>query len=789
MKGSRQTPSPTDLLALVEDANDVVYFHDLSGQVIWCNQAAARVLGHGVDAILQMNIKDVVHPEDRPIVAAKLKEKLDGVERSEAYAVRVRRADGSWASLEVNTRLVRRDGQPVGVQGIGRDITEREALRATIEAKDQQLHNILEQLPVGVYRTTPDGRLLEGNQALAQLFGASNVEELRRHAVPSLFVDHEARPAHIQERTASQKIARQDLHLRRLDGSTFWARDVGRTVRDEAGSVLYFEGTLEDVTEARRLAEALRQSEEKYRSLVAQLPVGVYRTTAEGEFLDANPTFLSILGFSSLEELRRTPVSSVYHDAQDRESFLGRLRASTGPVEVELYLRKRGGGDIWVRVVARAVRDGDVITSIDGSLVDVTKRKRAEEALRESEARVRSLVERVPVGLFRATHDGQLLEVNPALVRMLGYNSKEEVMAKRMDQHYADPEERKQILKLLLQGPDERGEWPVFEGRFRRADGSIGWTRGTSRPHFGPNGDIVYLEGHLEDITKRRRAESGVRFLHGLAIEINQARDFRASLQLVLDSVTQATGWAYGEAWIPDAGGDRMVWSGASAMGRSGLERFRHFSERMHFAVDEDAIGIAWANGRPVVIDDLSRHEHFVRASAASAVGLNCAFVLPVTARGETVAVLVFMHDRFRAEDQDWLEVLRTLANQLAGVFLRRRVEDNLHFQQMLMQAQIETMGDAMLAVSHDGTLLTANRRFFEICGVAKPDPDASKPVLDRVPDPTAFLEVVQHLYQSPATSQRDEVQYRGRRFIRASTPIDDHGRRRGRVWTFREVA
>ena len=146
--------------------------------------------------------------------------------------------------------------------------------------------------------------------------------------------------------------------------------------------------------------------------------------------------------------------------------------------------------------------------------IEETERKRVKNALSESEKRYRSLFEGVPIGLYRTTPEAQILEVNPALVKMLGYPDKESLIAVNVIDLYANPEDRKREQVILEQ------EMVVhsFEMQLHRLDGSLFWGKDTVRAVKSEDGQVLCYEGSLEDITERVQAE-GARFEHSERLE------------------------------------------------------------------------------------------------------------------------------------------------------------------------------------------------------------------------------------------------------------------------------
>ncbi len=141
---------------------------------------------------------------------------------------------------------------------------------------------------------------------------------------------------------------------------------------------------------------------------------------------------------------------------------------------------------------------------------DITERKRAEEKLRESEGRYRHLFESATVGIFHSLVEGKYLLVNPALARMAGYKSPEEMVSSVKDigsQLYADPGQRSALVKEAIQ----KGDWASTEGRFKHTDGRIMWGKQWVHPVYNPDGTVNYLEGFVEDITEQKLVEEALR--------------------------------------------------------------------------------------------------------------------------------------------------------------------------------------------------------------------------------------------------------------------------------------
>jgi PAS domain S-box-containing protein len=183
--------------------------------------------------------------------------------------------------------------------------------------------------------------------------------------------------------------------------------------------------------ERHKFEKALRQSEEEYRSLVNNLNIGVYRNTGpgRGRFIKANPAIAAIFGYDSLDEFLKVPVADLYKYPEDRERFIDQVVENGYVKGQELLLKKKDGTPIWASCTATAKYDNKGnIHWIDGIIEDITKRKQAEQALRENEFKFRSLFDLSPQAVALVDYEtGALLEVNDKFCDLFNYSRDEAI--------------------------------------------------------------------------------------------------------------------------------------------------------------------------------------------------------------------------------------------------------------------------------------------------------------------------------------------------------------------------
>jgi len=313
-------------------------------------------------------------------------------------------------------------------------------------------------------------------------------------------------------------------------------REIAERVRAEAELRRYQEHLEERVEE--RTAE-LRESEERYRTLFDGVPVGLFRSTPGGQMVDANLALVEMLGYPSREGLLAINTAGLYVDPEERVRWKALMELEGVVRDFEVRNRRHDGTVIWVKDTARAVKDeqGQVLY-YEGSLEDITKHKQAEAELRryqehleelveartvelrESEERYRTLFDGMPVGLYRSTPAGHFLDVNQAFVQMAGCSDRETLLAANTATLYVDPEEQVRWKALM----EREGVVRDFEARIHRHDGTVIWGSDTARAVKDAQGQVLYYEGSMEDITERKRLEEEIRREKEYAEAANQAK-------------------------------------------------------------------------------------------------------------------------------------------------------------------------------------------------------------------------------------------------------------------------
>jgi PAS domain S-box-containing protein/putative nucleotidyltransferase with HDIG domain len=261
-----------------------------------------------------------------------------------------------------------------------------------------------------------------------------------------------------------------------------------------------------DITEHKKAEEALRKNEKLFKELWDNAPVAYHTLDTKGIITRVNQTEAKMLGYTKEEMIGKSILEFILPEqrTEAQRRFQQKIIGHSIPgAENRIYVRKDGSKiHVDINDVVEKDRDGKAI-SVRTTMVDVTERKRAEEALRESEKRYRNLFDNVPVGLYRTTPAGECLDANPALVQMLGYLARESLLTINVSSDYLNPEDRERWETVM----EKNGVVEDFEIQVRRRDGKIIWVKDSARAIMDKEGCVLCYEGAWVDFTGRKKAE------------------------------------------------------------------------------------------------------------------------------------------------------------------------------------------------------------------------------------------------------------------------------------------
>jgi PAS domain S-box-containing protein len=261
--------------------------------------------------------------------------------------------------------------------------------------------------------------------------------------------------------------------------------------------------------------ERVLRSEEHARELAAiveDAEDAILSVRPDGVILTWNAAAERLYGYKAGEIVGR-PVGILLPPDRGKaeEDIFAAVRSGERIKHYETVRRRKDGTTVDVSLTLSPILDdAGCVLAVSKIARDITERRRAQQALLDSERRYRSLFDGVPVGLYRAQPDGTVLDVNPALLRMLGFACRKEALSLNAARVYWDPADRVRWKELMSARTTVSG----FETQLRRKDGSNIWVRHSAMAKLDEAGDVVHYEGSVEDITESRRSEDAIRALN-----------------------------------------------------------------------------------------------------------------------------------------------------------------------------------------------------------------------------------------------------------------------------------
>jgi len=413
---------------IAENAKEWIWEVDIDGLYTYSSPVAEKILGYKPDEIVgKKHFFDLFHPEDKDRLK---KAAFEVISRKEPFREFINRnIDKSGEEIWLSTSgvpILDKSGNLIGYRGADTDVTERIKSETALRESEERYRQLFENAPVGVYRTTPEGKIIMANRSLVEMMGYSSFEEMTElNLEEDGYAKKEDRSRFKDIIEKNGEVIGLESIWKRKDGSFLFVRENARVVRDEAGKARFYEGVVENITARKKAEMALQRSEEKYRNLVERANDGI--CIVQDTLLKyVNPRFSEIIGYSK-EELTDTPFMNYIHPAE-----LNKV--------VDRYKRRMAGEEV-ISVYETALLDKDnerVDVELNAGIIDyeghpadfvfvrdITKRKRAEKDRIESERKYRALFEQASEAVFLETLDGEILDINRHACDMLGYKKGE----------------------------------------------------------------------------------------------------------------------------------------------------------------------------------------------------------------------------------------------------------------------------------------------------------------------------------------------------------------------------
>ena len=394
---------------------------------------------------------------------------------------------------------------------LARTVEQHQRTEERLRTSEAFYQMLVETLPQNILRKDLQGRFTFANRKFCQSI-SKPLEELIGKTDFDLFPQELAAKYHrddLRVMNTRESLDTVEAH-QGPRGERLFVHVIKTPLYDASGNVIGVQGIFYDVTQRKRIEEELAYERDLLRALLDYIPDRIYFKDVNCRFMRCSKSMARRLGLSDPREvIGKTdfdfhPAEQAHEFYHDEQRILLTGQPLINKLEKQLDL---DGKEIWASVTKVPIyTQAGTIAGLVGLSRDITQLKQAEQALRQAEEKYRAIYENSVEGIFQTTRDGHFLSANPALARMYGYGSQEEVVAALTDiehQLYVDPTRRDEFSRLMR----EHGEVSGFESQVYRKDKSIIWISESARTAKDPAGNFLYYEGIVEDITLRKLAE------------------------------------------------------------------------------------------------------------------------------------------------------------------------------------------------------------------------------------------------------------------------------------------
>ena len=503
------------LSTVLNSIYEAIVIADLKCKVVEVNDVAVNVSGYSKGDIVGQEIFKLFAEEEHPRARRCFQDVLasggKGLSRFEFTVVNAR---GLRIPVEVRVSVIRDNSEnPSGFVGVIRDVTEQKRVENELKRQHDELQLILDSVPALIYYKDKAGKIINMNKATASLTKVPK-EKLLDRTVFQLIPDTADRYHKDDMEVITSGKAKMNIEEPlEFPGMKRWLKTDKLPIKDDNGNVIGLIGFSVDITERKRAEEALRNSEEKLRVMFESMTEGVVVTDSSGIIIDANKAALKITGYSKENVIGRNGLDGIV--VEERERAVENIARSAAGTEIagvpEFDILTKDGERRSIELTVDKL--SDVTGKLYGFITvmrDVTGKKRAEEALREYEEKLRVVFDSMGDAATVVDMDGNIIDCNETAVRLHGFSNKNEFIGRKALELVAvanrDKAVKEGIRSLKEPYVSGRSEYKLLAKDGREFDGEFGVA--VLKDKSGkPDGFI----GLAHDISERKRAEEVLR--------------------------------------------------------------------------------------------------------------------------------------------------------------------------------------------------------------------------------------------------------------------------------------
>ncbi len=484
-----------------------------TGKVVDVNNAFANMIMYSRQELIGKSVLKLnlwANPKDREYYVKKMKDD----KRISNHEIELRTKSGDIRATLISGEIIEIKGKNYLFTS-GTDITERKHSEIALEKSEEKLRAIFDSAADGIVETDISGNILKVNKAIFRIYGSDSEEDyIGKSALEFYAPFDKMRALNAYRQTYYESIVEEsEFTALKVDGTPFPVQITSAVLRDADEKPIGFVGIIKDITERKKAEDALFESEKKFRQFAENIEDVFWMSTpGVKEMLYVSPAYEKIWG-RSCESLYKSPqsfMSAIHPDDQQhvQKELKKHAIGKWGPIEYRIIQPDESVRWIMDRGFT-IFNEQDKIRYLLGTASDITQRKQAEEALKESEEKFRRLAENAPdiIYRFRVSPNPGFEFISPAVTEIAGYTPQEYYDNPELGLQIIHPDDRSKISGLY-KGVIPEGPHQV---RWIRKDGKIIWTEDRTISIYKEKGEFIAVEGIAREITAQKEAEEALK--------------------------------------------------------------------------------------------------------------------------------------------------------------------------------------------------------------------------------------------------------------------------------------
>jgi PAS domain S-box-containing protein len=680
--------------AVTQTASDAIISADSAGNIVSWNHSAKLMFGYTEAEVMGQPLTLILPDRYHESHLIEMTRVRTGGEKhiiGKAIEVEGLRKYGSEFPLELSLSEWQVENNKF-YTAIIRDITERKQS----EEQLRKLSRAVDQSPASVVITDLKGQIEYVNPKFSNVTGY-RFDEVFGKNTRILKSGHTTQEEYkkLWDTITSGNVWQGELLNIKKNGENYWELAIIAPVFSIEGEITNFLALNEDITERKQAEAALAQSEQAYRTLFDNAPIGLYRTSAEGLILDANPSLVKMFGYENRESLLGKNIVDFYIDPANDEKFRNEMEKDNNLYNFVAEYRHRDGTTFWTEDYTHAVRnDVGAILFYEGSLIDITERKLAEQVAYEQQQVFRTLVENSPDIIARYDHDCRRIYINPAYVKTAQI-SQQELLFKSPAELSPMPTTSALILQNLIRKVFAGGVAESIDVAWPKADDNEYWYNIYASPEFDREERVVSVMTVSRDITERKRAEEAIHqrvreleLLYESGLVFSQLLNPKEIAQKIIELLEEKLNWHHTTIRLASAKDEESLellafskYGLGNAAGEDLVDK-AHLSKLVSKS-GEGLSGWAFKHAKIVRTGNVNTDPHYIETYQ----GIQSGLYVPLRSGNRTIGVVSLESKEPNAFSEADEHLITTLASQAAIAFENAHLyEKTLHHAEELEQ-------------------------------------------------------------------------------------------------------